>query len=64
MAIDHVVKKFRLGQEPIDANAWQGFSYHERLSALESIRKEYHSIRYGAEPRLQRVLRVTQQTRG
>lgn len=32
----------------------------ERLSTLESIRREYHAWRYGDEPRLQRVCRIVE----
>ena len=34
---------------------WQTRPIKERLDALEQIRREYHSWRYHAEPRLQRV---------
>lgn len=61
MAIETVVRKYRLGEEPVDVVVWKNFSHTERLDALESIRQEYHQSRYGTEPRLQRVLRITQQ---
>jgi len=63
MAIERVVSRFKLGEEPRNSVVWKEFSASERISALESIRREYHSTRYGTEPRLQRVSRVTQQTR-
>lgn len=37
---------------------WQSVPYEARLAALESIRNEYITWKYGAEPRLQRVCRV------
>lgn len=64
MAIDSIVNKYRLGEEPIGAAVWKDFSHLQRIEALESIRTEYHQSRYGTEPRLQRVFRITQQTRG
>ena len=64
MAIDAVVHRFRLGEEPKSAEVWKDFSHLQRIEALESIRLEYHQSQYGTEPRLQRVLKITQQTRG
>ena len=64
MAIEPIVQKFKLGEEPKSAKVWRRFSYAQRIDALESIRRDYHLTRYGNEPRLQRVLRITQQTRG
>ena len=64
MAIDSVVNKYRLGEEPNSADVWKDFSHLKRIEALESIRSEYHRSRYGTEPRLQRVFRITQQTQG
>ena len=62
MAIDTVVQKFALGDEPPNAVAWKNISFAQRLNALESIRQEFHQFRYGAEPRLQRVFTITGQT--
>ena len=61
MPIERVIRKFKLGEQPGSADAWKAYSYEDRIAALESIRREYHNYRYGAEPRLQRVLVVTQQ---
>lgn len=58
--IAKVVAKVPRGQRRSDFAFWQSRSYAERLEALEEIRREYHLWRYGAEPRLQRVLAVTQ----
>ncbi len=52
---------FRRGlhdQDPNDAKYWLAQTPQQRLAALEQIRCEYHKWRYGAEPRLQRVLAV------
>ncbi len=43
-----------------DLAYWQGQSYKARIAALEQIRREYHLWRYGAEPRLQRVVTIIQ----
>lgn len=64
MAIEVLVKKYQLGKEPTNALAWKDFSFTQRIEALESIRQEYHKSRYGDEPRLQRILRIAQQTPG
>lgn len=64
MPIEVYVKKFQLGKEPANALAWKDFSFTQRIEALESIRQEYHKSLYGDEPRLQRILRITQQTQG
>lgn len=52
-------RKVKLGQEGSDFAFWQSRTPQERLEALESIRREYHRWKYGAEPRFQRVYRVT-----
>jgi hypothetical protein len=59
MTIQKVVRKYALDEEPSDRVAWRHVAPAERLAALESIRSEFHRWRYGAEPRLQRVARVT-----
>ncbi len=57
-----VVRKLRLGEEPKDVYFWRSRSYAERLAALEEIRREYHAWKYDAEPRFQRVYKVTKRT--
>lgn len=57
--IAKVVSKVALKNQSSDFNYWQSKSYAERLTALEEIRREYHQWKYDAEPRLQRVYRVT-----
>lgn len=64
MPIERIVNKFRIGEEPNNSAVWKDYSASERLAALESIRMEYHLTKYGTEPRLQRVLRITQQAPG
>ena len=49
VAIAHLKDKNR------DRTYWKTQSYAARLAALEEIRREYHSWKYGSEPRLQRV---------
>jgi hypothetical protein len=53
-----VYAKFKLGEQPTDFAYWQTQPYEARLAALEEIRQEYHRWKYGAEPRLQRVLSI------
>ena len=45
-----------------DFQYWQTQSVWSRLATLESIRREYHQWKYVTEPRLQRVLTITQRT--
>jgi len=59
-----VVNKKSIVVNSIDADTsdfeyWKTQSYSKRLEALESIRKEYNTWRYGAKQRFQRVYRVT-----
>ena len=42
-----------------DFEYWETQPYLKRLDALETIRTEYHSWKYGAKQRFQRVYRVT-----
>ena len=59
--IEKVVTKAKLGDEKSDFAYWQAKSYAERLKALEEIRQEYNSWKYGnAEQGFQRVYRVAQ----
>jgi hypothetical protein len=53
-----VVKKYRLGEQPSDFAYWQSQSYSVRLAALENIRREYISWKYGSEPGFQRVITI------
>lgn len=58
--IEKVVTKVKLGAKDSDFYYWQTKSYAERLAALEEIRSEFNEWKYGdAQPRLQRVYRIT-----
>jgi hypothetical protein len=52
--IAKVFAKVNLKDQKGDFAYWQTQSYETRLTALEQIRREYHSWKYGAEPRFQR----------
>lgn len=57
--MEKVVKIYNMGEQPSDFEYWQSRNYEERLSALEEIRKDYNTWRYGnAKQGLQRVYRV------
>jgi len=49
---------YKNGQEPDDLDYWSSQFPIDRLNALEEIRQEYNTWKYGSEPRLQRVYRV------
>lgn len=55
---------FKKGEEPSDVIYWLSRSVFERLSNLQTIRKEYNQWKYGTEPRLQRVYRVVKREKG
>src|SRR5262245_2345130 len=59
-SIGCVVTRVRLGESTSDASFWRSQPPAVRLAALEELRREYHLWRYGAEPRLQRVLRYAE----
>ncbi|HLT48400.1 MAG TPA: hypothetical protein VK002_14295 [Rubricoccaceae bacterium] len=54
------VRVVRLDEAGGDFTYWQAQTPEARLRALETIRREYHAWRYGAEPRLQRVYRIVE----
>lgn len=60
MPIVPVVHRVALTEQEPDSVYWRTRPYAERLAALEEIRQEYHRWKYHAEPRLQRVCRITQ----
>ena len=64
MAIEKVVKKIKIDEQPSDFSFWKTKSYAERLAALEQIREEYNSWRYNAEQRFQRVYCIVKRKRG
>jgi hypothetical protein len=45
-------------EQKSDFAFWQTQPCEVRLATLEQIRREYHQWRYGAEPRLQRVVSI------
>ena len=49
---------YKKGEEPDDLLYWLSRPPVERLKALEEIRQEYNTWKYGAEPRPQRVGRI------
>lgn len=58
--IQKVITKGSLEEQKSDFTYWQTKTYAERLNALEEIRREYNQWKYGdAEPRFQRVYRIT-----
>ena len=59
-----VLKVVKLGEERSDFAYWQSQPYIARLAALESIRTEYNTWKYGTEQRFQRVYQVTQFKQG
>jgi hypothetical protein len=56
--VEKSFSKVNLYQQKSDFDYWQSRSYQARLAALEEIRREYHQLMYGAEPRLQRIYSI------
>jgi len=52
------IKKLKMQDSKNDFAYWQAQSYAQRLAALELIRNEYISWKYGAPQRFQRVYRI------
>jgi len=50
--------KVPVGEQKSDFAYWQTQPYEVRLATLEQIRREYHQWKYGAEPRLQRIVTI------
>lgn len=50
-------------QGAADLRYWLSRPVHERLAAVEQLRQQYIAEHFDAEPRLQRVYRVTQRAR-
>ncbi len=61
MAIEKVVTKIRISEQPRDLAFWLSKPPQERLAALELIRQEYNREKYGSDNRLQRVCRIVKQ---
>ena len=53
-----VVKKVEMHAQKDDVTYWRQRPYLERIAALEEIRQDYITWKYGAQPRLQRVYRI------
>ncbi len=60
MAIKPVVQIIKMTEQKSDFAYWQTQPYEKRLEALETIRQEYNSWKYGIQQRLQRVYAITQ----
>jgi hypothetical protein len=58
MSVSKVIKRYKTNEQPNDFAYWQTKSFEERLEALEQIRTEYNSWKYGAEQGFQRVYRI------
>ena len=54
-----VYRKVRISEQGSDLNFWLAQTPESRLAILESIRREYHTWKYGTEPRLQRVYSIS-----
>ncbi len=56
--IQPVLTISRIGEKPRDVAYWRTQTPQARLAAVEEIRHEYHGWKPGAEPRIQKVLRI------
>ncbi|HBL11998.1 MAG TPA: hypothetical protein DD379_11425 [Cyanobacteria bacterium UBA11162] len=56
-----LVTKTNLKSAKSDVAYWRSQPYVARLAALETIRREFHQWKYHAEPRFQRVYRISKQ---
>jgi len=56
--IPEICRKMKLEEAGNDFAFWQSRTPEERLAALEEIRKEYNTWKYGTEPGFQRVYRI------
>lgn len=61
--IAEVARIYRTHEQPTDFTYWQSQPYEARLAALEQIHRDYHSWKYYAEPRLQRVYSIVKRGR-
>lgn len=57
--MNKVVNKVNIKQQKSDFQYWQKQSPQNRLKVLEEIRQQYHQYKYNAQPRLQRVCKIT-----
>jgi len=60
--MEKIVHKYKLGEEPDDFEYWLSKMPEERLTALETIRKNHITFFYnGLNPGFQRVYRAFKQ---
>ena len=52
------VKKGKIKEQGNDFLFWSSQPYEIRLKAIEQIRKEYNTWKYGAKQRFQRVYKI------
>lgn len=52
------IKIFKRDEQPNDFAYWQSQSYIKRLMALEKIRQEYNTWKYGTGLKFQRVYNI------
>jgi hypothetical protein len=57
-SISKTVTKVLVREQKSDFACWQTQPYEVRPATLEQIRRKYHQWKYGAEPRLQRVVTI------
>ena len=53
-----VIRKGKLKDQGNDFLFWQAQSFLQRLAAMEEIRQEFNTWKYGAEQGFQRVYRI------
>jgi len=58
-SIAKIAAKHNIGEQKTDFAYWQTQSVESRLSALETIRREYHAWKDDNQSRFQRVLSIT-----
>ena len=56
---NRVVNIIKITDKTDDFSYWKSQPYSKRLDALEEIRSEYITWKYGAKQEFQRVFRVT-----
>lgn len=56
--MEKIVRKFKIQDEKSDFSYWQSQAPQKRIEALEQIRTEYITWKYGTQQRLQRVYKI------
>ena len=59
--IEKVVRILKKSSKSNDFQYWQNQPFEKRLEALEEIRQEYNSWKYGDQQGFQRVIRIIKQ---